>query len=110
MARLNYLELPVSATPSARAFYETVFGWTMVDFGPEYAGTTTGDVDIGLDASAERVSTLLPVILVDDLAATQASIIAAGGTITVPIFSFPGGQRFHFKDHDGNQLAAWVTV
>jgi predicted enzyme related to lactoylglutathione lyase len=32
-------------------------------------------------------------------------IVAAGGTITLPIFSFPGGRRFHFADPSGQELA-----
>ena len=47
-----------------------------------------------------------PVIRVDDLEATLAAVEAAGGTVTVPIFAFPGGRRFHFRDVDGHELAA----
>jgi predicted enzyme related to lactoylglutathione lyase len=32
---------------------------------------------------------------------------AAGGDIIRPIFSFPGGRRFHFRDPSGNELAVW---
>lgn len=32
---------------------------------------------------------------------------AAGGTIVKPIFDFPGGQRVHFRDPAGNELAIW---
>jgi len=32
---------------------------------------------------------------------------AAGGEITHPIFAFPGGRRFHFRDPSGNDLAVW---
>jgi predicted enzyme related to lactoylglutathione lyase len=34
------------------------------------------------------------------------AVSKAGGTITKPIFSFPGGSRFHFRDPSGNELAA----
>jgi predicted enzyme related to lactoylglutathione lyase len=34
-------------------------------------------------------------------------VLAAGGKITRDIFSFPGGQRFHFKEPGGNELAVW---
>jgi predicted enzyme related to lactoylglutathione lyase len=27
-----------------------------------------------------------------------------------PIFSFPGGRRFHFTDPSGNEYAAWSEV
>jgi predicted enzyme related to lactoylglutathione lyase len=42
-----------------------------------------------------------------DLAATQNAIVAAGGSIVVPTFEFPGGRRFHFSDGLGNVLAVW---
>jgi predicted enzyme related to lactoylglutathione lyase len=35
------------------------------------------------------------------------AIGAAGGRIIRPIFSFPGGRRFHFTDPSGNELAVW---
>jgi uncharacterized protein len=40
-----------------------------------------------------------------DLEATEQSILDAGGTVTLPIFSFPGGRRFHFSDPAGKELA-----
>jgi predicted enzyme related to lactoylglutathione lyase len=38
---------------------------------------------------------------------TQRIVEAAGGRIAKPIFSFPGGRRFHFLDPNGNELAVW---
>jgi predicted enzyme related to lactoylglutathione lyase len=106
MARLNYVELPVSDVAAATAFYEAAFGWELTDFGPTYACTLTGDTDIGLQADrAEATKAALPVIQVDDLEATLASVTAAGGTIVRPIFAFPGGRRFQFADPAGNELA-----
>ena len=105
-ARLNYLELPVAATGPAKAFYERAFGWTFIDFGPTYAATTSGDTDIGFQAdAAEKTIAPLPVIEVADLAAAEEAVWSAGGTITRPIFAFPGGHRFHFRDTDGHELA-----
>jgi len=43
----------------------------------------------------------------NDLPATEQAVIAAGGTITVPTFEFPGGRRFHFSDGAGNVLGVW---
>ena len=48
MARLNYVELPVTDVDAAKSFYESAFGWTMTRFGPTYAATLTGDTDVGL--------------------------------------------------------------
>jgi predicted enzyme related to lactoylglutathione lyase len=47
----------------------------------------------------------LPVVLVDDIEAAQASVADAGGTISKPVFAFPGGRRFHFLDPNGVELA-----
>ncbi|MEO7681906.1 MAG: VOC family protein [Sphingomonas sp.] len=106
MARLNYLELPVADTARAKSFYADVLGWTFTDFGPTYAATTSGDTDIGFQADPdEKTAAALPVIEVHDLEATERAVRSAGGEITVPIFVFPGGRRFHFRDPDGHELA-----
>ncbi|TKD51016.1 VOC family protein [Sphingomonas baiyangensis] len=106
MARLNYLELPVGDVAGHKRFYAEAFGWSFTDYGPSYAATTTGDVDIGLQGDAsEHSAQLLPVIEVDDIDAAQARIETAGGTVTLPIFAFPGGRRFHFRDPHGHELA-----
>ena len=105
MARLNYLELPVGDRARVKAFYAEAFGWTFTDYGPDYAATTSGDTDVGLDAAPNRVAAPLPVIEVDDLEAAPAAVAAAGGRVTVPIFAFPGGRRFHLAVPDGHVLA-----
>lgn len=107
MARLNYVELPVTDIGAAKSFYEAAFGWSMTAFGPTYAATLSGDTDIGLQADAsEATRAPLPVIEVDDLEATLEAVQAAGGTIVRPIFAFPGGRRFQFLDPSGNEIAA----
>ena len=107
MARLNYVELPVRDVPGAKAFYAAAFGWDFTDFGPDYSATTSGDTDLGLNGDESQWTTqLLPVIEVDDLEAAEAKVRAAGGEITLPIFAFPGGRRFHFRDVAGHELAA----
>ena len=37
-------------------------------------------------------------------------VITDTGEIVVPIFSFPGGRRFHFRDPAGNELAVWAEL
>ena len=107
MARFSYLELPVRDVPGVKAFYAAAFGWSFTDFGPDYASTMTGDTDLGLNGdAAQSTAQLLPVIQVDDLEAAEADIRGAGGEITLPIFAFPGGRRFHFRDPAGHELAA----
>ena len=106
MARINYVELPAANIAAAKDFYAGVFGWALTDFGPTYAATLTGDVDLGLQGNvAEATKSPLPVIDVDDLEVALATVTKAGGRIVKPIFSFPGGRRFHFLDPNGNELA-----
>ena len=106
MARINYVELPAANIAAAKSFYSSVFGWTLTDFGPTYAATTTGDVDLGLEGNRSEATTApLPVIEVADLEAALAAVTRAGGRIVKPIFSFPGGRRFQFLDPNGNEMA-----
>jgi hypothetical protein len=49
----------------------------------------------------------VPVLYAHDLEAMQAKVVQAGAVITRPIFAFPGGRRFHFRDPAGNELAVW---
>jgi predicted enzyme related to lactoylglutathione lyase len=107
MARINFVELPVRDIAAARSFYERAFAMEMTAFGPTYACTMTGDVDLGLQADAsEATETPLAVLQVDNLETALAAVIEAGGQISKPIFAFPGGRRFHFIDPAGNELSA----
>src|SRR5580698_7263921 len=107
MARPNFIELPTRDLAASQVFFEQVFGMKMTGFGPTYACTLTGDVDLGLQADQNEVTKApLPVIEVKDLEATLAAVTASGASVTKPIFSFPGGRRFHFLDPNGNELSA----
>lgn len=110
MARINYVELATGDIAASKAFYTAAFGWTLADFGPSYAASTTGDVDLGLQGDVDQAPAApLVVIDVDDLETALARVIGAGGTIVQPIFAFPGGRRFHFADPGGNELAVWTV-
>jgi hypothetical protein len=50
------------------------------------------------------------IVLALGLEQTREKIEQAGGTIIKPIFSFPGGRRFHFGDPNGNEYAVWSDV
>jgi predicted enzyme related to lactoylglutathione lyase len=107
MARPNFIELPTRDLAASQDFFARVFGMAMTAFGPTYACTMTGDVDLGLQADQSEATTApLAVIEVEDLEAILAAVTATGAAITRPIFSFPGGRRFHFLDPGGNELAA----
>ncbi|HVJ03690.1 MAG TPA: VOC family protein [Sphingomonas sp.] len=110
MARISYVELPVKQVGAVRDFYAGAFGWEFTDFGPEYSATTGGDVDLGLNGSSDHaIAQLLPIIEVQNLEDALDRVTAADGIITVPIFAFPGGRRFHFRDPAGNELGVFVN-
>jgi predicted enzyme related to lactoylglutathione lyase len=107
--KLDYLELPATGgtLDSVKAFYSAAFGWTFTDYGPTYSAFEEG-LDGGFHAdAAEGSQKPLPVLYSENLEAMQAEVEAAGGKVVKPIFSFPGGRRFHFLDPAGNELAVW---
>jgi len=59
-----------------------------------------------LNGSTENGCALI-VFYSKELEQTQFKITKAGGLIIKPIFSFPGGRRFHFNDPNGNEYAVW---
>ena len=107
----NYIELPTTDMAAMKTFYSAVFGWNYVDYSTSYAAITDAGMDGGFDAAAERKPSdqgVLVVIYSDNPERTAKAVSAAAGEITVPMFSFPGGRRFHFKDPSGNELAVWT--
>ena len=109
--KINYIEIPAQNIVATKAFFSDVFGWSFVDYGPEYCSFTAQGVDGGFFKSDLVVSTKngspLIVLYSNDLEATQNKIEQAGGKIIKPTFSFPGGRRFHFNDPNGNEFALW---
>ncbi len=103
--KIDYVELPGGELSGTKAFYAAAFGWTFTDYGPTYAAFEQG-LDGGFQAE-EAASAPLVILYARDLEAMEAKVRAAGGEIVKPIFSFPGGRRFHFRDPAGNELAVW---
>jgi predicted enzyme related to lactoylglutathione lyase len=127
--KINYVEFPARNIKAVKDFFTTVFGWSFVDYGPDYTAFSNAGIDGGffqsdLFASTEKGSALivfysedleqkgsaLIVFYSEDLEQTQAKIEGAGGSIIKAIFSFPGGRRFHFTDPNGNEYAVWSDV
>lgn len=105
--KVDYVEMPGGDLPQVKAFYGAAFGWTFTDYGPTYAAFNEG-LDGGFHTEdADAVTKPLVILYAHDLEAMEAKVRAAGGVILRPIFSFPGGRRFHFADPAGNELAVW---
>ena len=111
--KINYIELPCRNIERTKSFFSTVFGWVFTDYGPDY--TAFSATDAGIDGGFTLTQThcrsaqgsALIVFYSHDLMAAQARIQQAGGTIVQQTLSFPGGQRFHFADPNGNEYAVW---
>ncbi|HEY1961050.1 MAG TPA: VOC family protein [Rhizomicrobium sp.] len=105
---MDYVEFSVSDLARTKAFYAAIFGWEFTDYGPEYASFVDNGLGGGFRSDAPpRPGGPLMVFHVDDLAAALARAKKAGASIAKPIYAFPGGSRFEFKDPDGYDIAAW---
>ena len=108
---IDYVEVPSRNLAATKKFFAAIFGWSFVDYGPDYAsfddgrmagGFFTSDKTAGVDAGAPLVVFYQP-----ELEKTRAKIVDLGGEITKEIFEFPGGHRFHFREPGGGEFAVW---
>jgi predicted enzyme related to lactoylglutathione lyase len=111
--KINYIEFASTDIERTKKFYATVFGWSFQDYGPDYVAFSAeiGGIDGGFYKAEphDEPPKFAPLVVLysADLKATEDAIVAAGGSIIVPTFEFPGGRRFHFSDGLGNVLAVW---
>ena len=112
--KMNYVEFPAKDMAATKDFFTKVFGWSFEDYGPDYTAFSNEGLDGGFYqadlAATTKTGSALIVFYSKDLKKTQAKIEAAGGSILRPIFSFPGGSRFHFSDLNGNEYAVWSDI
>lgn len=106
--RIDNIEFAVEDIARARDFYGKAFGWTFTDYGPSYCEFTDGRLTGGF-AKGGPVTPGGPLVILyaDDLEGMQRRLEDLGAPIVKPIFSFPGGRRFHFTDLEGYELAVW---
>lgn len=109
--KINYIEMPATNIEATKEFFASAFGWSFVDYGPEYAAIENAGLDGGFFKSDKVASTesgsILVVLYSSDLEATLADVKRAGGKVIQNIFTFPGGRRFHFADPSGNEYGVW---
>lgn len=112
--KINYVEYPSSDLQATKSFFASVFGWDFQDYGPEYTAFSGEGLDGGFYKSELRARAVdgsaLVVFYSEDLEVTMSKIEGAGGEIIKPIFSFPGGRRFHFCEPSGNEFAVWSDI
>jgi len=110
--KVSYIEFASTDIERTKKFYGTVFGWSFQDWGPDYISFADAGVEGGgfykTDPHEAQPKTAPLVVLYSaNLEATETAVVAAGGSIVVPIFAFPGGRRFHFCDGVGKVLGVW---
>ncbi|MBD0416910.1 VOC family protein [Oryzicola mucosus] len=107
--KIDYIEFNVADIGASKAFYGEAFGWTFTDYGPDYCEFQDGRLTGGF-AKSDTVSAKggpLVILFATDIEDAERRVKDAGGAIVAPVFSFPGGRRFHFADPDGYELAVW---
>lgn len=109
--KINYIELPATDIEGTKHFFAKAFGWEFIDYGPDYTAISGAGLDGGFYRSNLRATidtgSALVVLYSENLESSLARVENAGGIITKPVFSFPGGRRFHFADPSGNEYAVW---
>lgn len=103
--KIDYLEFASSDLPATRDFFARAFGWGFNDYGPEYQELVDAGIAGGIAAGGAAPP--LVVLKADDLEAALARVTEAGAEITRPIFAFPGGRRFQFREPGGTEMAVW---
>lgn len=109
--KINYVEIPSRDLEATKAFFISAFGWSFVDYGPEYVAIENAGIDGGFYKS-DKVSSpkdggVLVVLYSSQLEETLTKVVSSGGKVVQDIFAFPGGRRFHFTDPNGNEFAVW---
>ena len=109
--RIAYIELPTTDIAALRTYYADLFGWTFLNLGDDYAIFQNAGIDGGINPNPnDRPKTPLVLIESDDAAAMQQRVQATGSTITMALFDYPGGKRFHFLDPSGNEIGVFQNV
>jgi uncharacterized protein len=110
-AKFRHLALNADNVQRAKAFYESVFGWTFEPWGPPdyYQVKNAGG---GLIGALQGRRELKPgakmlgfeaTMGVEDLAVTIATVEASGGkAVTAPIYIEGVGRLVYFEDPEGN--------
>ena len=108
---IDYIEMPSHDLAKTKKFLSALFGWSFVDYGPDYASFDDGRMTGGFFASEKTadVGAGAPLVVFYhlELKKMRAKVVDLAGQITREIFEFPGGRRFHFREPGGGEFAIW---
>ena len=109
--KICYLEIPAIDIRRSAAFYEAIAGWRLRQRGDgkiafdDGVGQVSGTWVTGRPSAAEPG--LLLYIMVDDIAATLAAIVANGGEIVQPVGGDAPEVTARFRDPAGNVVGLY---
>lgn len=107
-ATLRHFAISASDTARARSFYEAVFGWTFVPWGPPgfYQTHDAGSGMIGAlqeRPAAGAPNTFMTTFEVEDIHAILKTVEKHGGSVVMPPFKIEGvGEIAYIRDCEGN--------
>ena len=105
---INYIEFKAINIDDVKNFYNKCFNWKFIDYGSTYTSFSESGIAGGFEKTNSKIiNGVLVVLYHKDLSLIKSNVISYGGKISKDIFSFPGGNRFHFLDPSGNELAVW---
>lgn len=119
MARVVHFEIQADDLERAKAFYESVFGWSFPDYsevtGAPYFGVITGEegtagINGGLlprpapvPGPQSGTNAYVCTVEVADFDAVAAAVAAAGGQVALPKYPLTGmAWQGYFLDTEGN--------
>ena len=103
--QIDYIEFASPDLPATKDFFARAFGWNFNDYGPEYQELADAGMSGGI--AAGPLAPPLVILKAADLEAALDQVTATGADITRPIYAFPGGRRFHFREPGGTEMAVW---
>src|ERR1700756_1311799 len=91
---IDYVEIPSRDLPATKKFFAALFGWSFVDYGPDYASFDDGRMAGGF-FSSEKITNAasgapLVVFYQPELEKARAKVVDLGGEVVRDIFEFPG--------------------
>src|SRR5207248_10789544 len=97
---IDYIEMPSRDLAKTKKFFSSLFGWTFVDYGPDYASFDDGRMAGGVFAS-KRTADLdagAPLIVCyhGELETTKTKAVELRGQITRDSFDLSWCRPFHF--------------
>ncbi len=108
---ISYIEIPALDIDKMKHFYGEAFGWTFEDIGIGFVSFSNAGIEGGFTKVYEASTRGGPLVVLKskELAVTEVAIRNLGAEI-VGYFDFPGGERFHFIDPTGNEIAVWFKA